>query len=106
MIQFFELKIDVVKANHEENVDAFLSWKLTSQSGRDFKSHSDYAHKIEPRSGDFFVDSDFFVEKGFIKPGRDVVLISIEGERGKNRRLEIAAPVCLCRYIFRSIPTH
>lgn len=42
-IQFFELKIDVVKANHEENVDAFLSWKLTSQSGRDFKSHSDIA---------------------------------------------------------------
>ena len=38
-IQFFELKIDVVKANHnEENVDAFLSWKLTCQSGRDFKS--------------------------------------------------------------------
>ena len=43
-IQFFELKIDVVKANHnEENVDAFLSWKLTCQSGRDFKSHSDIA---------------------------------------------------------------
>ena len=30
------------KANHEENVDAFLSWKLTCQSGRDFKSHSDF----------------------------------------------------------------
>ena len=47
-IQFFELKIDVVKANYnEENVDAFLSWKLTCQSGRDFKSHSDFVCFIE-----------------------------------------------------------
>ena len=57
------------------------------------------SNNIEPRSGDFFVDSDLFVEKEFIKSGRDVVLISIEGERerGRNRRLEIAAPVCLFR---------
>jgi len=24
------------------NVDSFLSWKLTGQSGRDWKSHSDF----------------------------------------------------------------